>query len=887
MQSFPQFIKPCPERPLAEAVLAIATLPAAACVSSVSAKCQYPVDERFQPAHFALVAVALAATAYSFSGRVRGRNHRNWSWNLRERPRVVALKNHDHGEDCESHSHSHSHQAAGSHSHSHEGHSHESHSHEGHIHAERHAEHSHSHSHESHSHDHESHGHSHGGCCAGGLYGHGHSHGEVPEWLPGKRGFRWLSDLSKTKSSIIGVTSIFLFSLLPFSYGGVIGAPLRSLRFIGPFLVYLVYGIPALAGALQHAAQLDIHFLMTLAAFASVAIGHSSEGAMLLLLFALSEVLEEKLSMKARASLDALGSLCPETVRRLPQSARSLADAEDGKKVKVLELREGDRIFVRAGEVIPVDGRILDGLSQLGLSHLTGEPLPQAVSPGDRVTSGAVTIDGALLIEVQRRAEESTLQRLAKLTTDAKVTRPKLVTLVDAVADRWSFAVVLSTLLIAAAPPLLWRAPIGPSLYRSLVWLITASPCALILATPLVYVSGLSVAAANGVLLKGGRTLDALAVANGVAFDKTGTLTTGSPVLQSVEEIGSSAHSAKELDPLPFAASLGQLSVHPVSRAMVAALPIDQPTYQVKDFQMVAGAGVTGNLIKDDRVQTAVTAVMGRPDFVSRFEGLDEALAKSLQVRAEEVKSGGSVMLALGLLNEGEASRAWLFHLEDCVKASAPQVVDEVAKRGSVYLLTGDREANAVHTVEKVGASKFQEIHADLRPEEKLAKVQEYDDLLRHRASEGSLWRRLLRSLGVSMGGLVMVGDSINDAPALAAATAGISLEAQADGALQSNAVDGSDVLVLRRAGDPQGDTELRRVAWIISLAKKARVIVIQNICLALGSIIGASSLTLITGMPLWLGVILHEGTTMLVGLNSLRLFSSSLRSSRLSGKVH
>eukprot|EP00435_Cladocopium_sp_Y103_P028717 s24_g7.t1 len=280
MQSSPQIIKPCPERPLAEAVLAIATLPAAACVSSVSAKCQrHPADEPFQPAQFALVAVAAAAVAYSLR-RGRGRNPRTWSWNSR----VVALKNHDHGEDCESHSHSHSHSHQAASSQSHEGHSHE-----GHSHAERHMERSHSHAEKSHSHEHESHGHSHGGCCAGGLYGHGHSHGEVPEWLPGKRGFRWLSDLSKTKASIIGVTSIFLFSLLPFSYGGVIGAPLRSLRFIGPFLVYLVYGIPALAGALQHAAQLDIHFLMTLAAFASVAIGHSSEGAMLLLLFALSE----------------------------------------------------------------------------------------------------------------------------------------------------------------------------------------------------------------------------------------------------------------------------------------------------------------------------------------------------------------------------------------------------------------------------------------------------------------------------------------------------------------------------------------------------------------------------------------------------------------------
>lgn len=658
----------------------------------------------------------------------------------------------------------------------------------------------------------------------------------------------------------------------------------RSLRLAGPVLVYIVYGIPALAGAMQNSAQLDIHFLMTLAAFASVALGHGMEGALLLLLFALSEVLEEKLSLRAQASLDALGSLCPETVRRLDAHVKTLADAEQGREVRVLDLRAGDRIFVRAGEVVPVDGRIIDGRSQVGMSHMTGEPLPQAVRPGNSVSSGAVTIDGALLLEVQREAGESTLQRLAKLTSSAKASRPKLVTLVDAVAERWSFAVVVSTALVAAVPPLLFRAPLGRSVYHALVWLITASPCALILSTPLVYLSGLSVAARNGVLLKGGRTLDALAVASGVAFDKTGTLTTGTPVLQSLEEVvdSESAHAKSkgehQVDALLCAASLGRLSVHPVSRAAVAALPEDKDPLQVTGFQMVAGEGVTGNLLpKEDGV--TCKAAMGRPAFVAnQVEGSgrsSHALVHALRSRAAKVAKTGSVVMALSVWSPDEEARAWLFHFEDSVKEAAPAVVAEVSRGGPVYMLTGDRHANARSVVDEVGAANFDAVHADLRPEDKLEKVRLYDTLLRETAGKGSWQARLLGLLGVSLGGLVMVGDGVNDAPALAAATAGISLEAQTDGALQSNAVDGSDALILRRASDPRGDSDLKRVAWLLALAQKARNIILQNLCLAGGSILGASSVTLFTGMPLWLGVLLHEGTTMLVGLNSLRLFSS------------
>ncbi|CAE8724281.1 unnamed protein product [Polarella glacialis] len=191
-------------------------------------------------------------------------------------------------------------------------------------------------------------------------------------------------------------------------------------------------------------------------------------------------------------------------------------------------------------------------------------------------------------------------------------------------------------------------------------------------------------------------------------------------------------------------------------------------------------------------------------------------------------------------------------------------------------MLTGDTRQNAEWAAEKIGITHFEGVYADLRPEEKLEKVREFDASLRAAAvAGGSLRSRLLSWMGASVGGLIMVGDGINDAPALAAATAGISLEAGADGALNSNAVDGSDALVLRRAGDSSWESDLDRVAWLLRLARQARRIVVQNICLALCSIVGASSVTLASGMPLWLGVLLHEGTTVLVGLNSLRLFSS------------
>eukprot|EP00928_Gymnodinium_smaydae_P043965 TRINITY_DN29366_c0_g2_i1.p1 TRINITY_DN29366_c0_g2~~TRINITY_DN29366_c0_g2_i1.p1 ORF type:complete len:897 (-),score=75.17 TRINITY_DN29366_c0_g2_i1:121-2811(-) len=740
------------------------------------------------------------------------------------------------------------------------------------------------HDHDEHHDSHDQHAHSHDG------FGHGHSHGEVPDWVPCADKLRPVVERARSELVLFGLTGFFLFSLLPWEW--------TILRSVGSFTVYSVLGFPAILEALGSLGKLDVHFLMTVAAFASAAIGHAKEGASLLLLFAISQSVEDRLSLKARASLDALSQMSPETARKMPHGSTNLGNIGDGAMVSAMDLACGDMILVRAGEVVPVDGEILDGVSQIGLEHLTGEPLPLAVSKGDEVMSGALSVDGALLLRVVRPAHESTVQKIGRLTASASASRPGIVTLLDAVAERWSYAVVVSTAAVAVIPPLMWQAPLSPSLYRALVWLITASPCALILATPLVYVSGLSVAAANGVLLKGGRTLDALAASNGLAFDKTGTLTVGAPSLVRIEDLAISdsetAADSRQLA-LLVASALGRLSVHPVAKALAETTVDSSNAVVVDDFEMIAGAGVTGSVQLQNG--DVFKAALGRPAFVaeqmerhSRSAQLSAALRSASTLESvDDVPACVLTTLALcpmmGSASDNNHCFAWVFYLEDRIKRASPDVLAEVSKSVPLYMLTGDCQVNALSTARQLGSDVvFDGIYADLRPDEKLKHVLELDAQLKNVAREKvSLHAWFLRALGVSAGGLVMVGDGVNDAPALAAATAGISIASGTEGALSTSAVEGSDVLILRQARDPHGDEDLLRVLWIMDVARRARQLVQQNIFLAMVSICGASSLTLFADIPLWLGVLLHEGTTVLVALNSLRLFSQ-LRGLRKQG---
>lgn len=672
------------------------------------------------------------------------------------------------------------------------------------------------------------------------------------------------------------------------------------MRELGWRSVFVLLGLPALVESLGSLASLDVHFLMTAAAFVSVFIGHQREGAALLLLFVGAELAQDLLSQRARASLDALNALVPERARRVADAAETLAVSGEGIDVLAGELRPGDLILVRAGEVVPVDGQIVDGTSQVRQDHLTGEPLPVVVARGDEVMSGALNVDGALLVRVLRPADESTLQKIARLTAAASASRPQLVTFLDAVAKRWSYAVVLSTAALAAVPPLLFNAPVGASVYRALNWLIVASPCALMLASPLVYVAALSVASTNGILLKSGRALDALALANGVAFDKTGTLTTGWPTLVRVEELAAAGGRASAAAPgsrqqaLAAAGALGRLSLHPVSQALAAVAPLDLIA-TVEGHHAVAGSGVLGTITFDGSFAGSYDAALGSPAFVAEHLAAGGVAGASLLAAAVRRvargegerdqnfrQSDGCVVAILGLrpragAPEGTAPVAWALYLQDRLKASAPLVLEELSRRGlPLSMLTGDCEANAASVVRQLrGLCAFEKVYADLRPQDKLEKVRELDAQLKAQAASSTSWSgRLWRALGVSSGGLVMVGDGVNDGPALAAATVGISLASQADRSLSASAVEGSDIVVLRQATDPDGEEDLLRVAWFMDVSRAAERLLLQNVTLAVLSIVGGAAMAVSSRLPLWLGVVVHEGTTMIVALNSLRLFS-------------
>ncbi len=587
-------------------------------------------------------------------------------------------------------------------------------------------------------------------------------------------------------------------------------------------LVYFLVGTPALLSAVEDLRnfEINIDILMTLAAFLALLIDSGMEGALLLVLFELSHGMEHAVEKKTKSALHNLNQLSPKFAYVFDSEGNLYEKA-------VREIGVGERIFIKNGEIVPLDGKVVEGISSVNLVHLTGESFPVPKAPGDSIAAGARNLEAALTVEVERISAESTLSRMIRLILSAGESKPKLQRWLDRFGKRYASAIILLTFAFALFLPLLFSMSYWGkegSVYRALAFLIAASPCALIIATPTAYLSAMSACARRGILLKGGTTLDALSSCSAIAFDKTGTLTLGRLSCLGFEAVGTPSLSLDTA--LELAYGLERNVTHPIAEAIcnLASTQKKIPA-PISDFRSIAGYGLVGNF-------EGKSLFIGLPEKI--IETLSPPLRNALQQRLRHLS--GEIFAALSV---GED--LFLFRFSDQIRPRLPELIREIKKthRFKTIMLTGDNEASAQRIAALLG---IEDVQANLRPEDKLAKVIHLSET----------------------GGLAMVGDGINDAPALARATVGISMGKVGSWA----AVDASDVVFL--------NDDLHLLSWLFSKARKTLRVVKQNLGAAL-CVIGFATLPALLGLvPLWAAVILHEGGTVLVGINSLRLLKGT-----------
>jgi heavy metal translocating P-type ATPase len=612
---------------------------------------------------------------------------------------------------------------------------------------------------------------------------------------------KWAHNLS-LKSSL--AASFFLFSAYITSFFMI------EFSHFFLLLVYFLAGTPALLRTFEDIKNFEINIdvLMTMAAFLSFMIGSQMEGGLLLVLFAFSGAMEESVSKKAKGALINLHHLSP---------ALGIVIEKDGTlfQKSVREIHVGTHLLVRAGEVVPLDGKVVDGSSYVNLVHLTGESVPVSKTAGDEVQAGSRNLDGTLTVEVTKTSGESTLSKIIKLIHEAQEMKPKLQRFLDKFSRRYAILVISLFFFFALALPWVFSIPyfgIEGSIYRALTFLIAASPCALIIATPTAYLSAINACARKGILLKGGITLDAFADCTAIAFDKTGTLTTGKLTCIGAKAIGTPDYSIKEA--LGIASALERHVTHPMAEAICQFADRKKITpLAITEFKSVPGFGLQGKAKIHGKT---VEVKIGNEPFISFDKSLDKK---------------GSMISFLRI-----DTSLFDFRFEDTLRPNVKEVLTTLKEEGvEVVMLTGDHEKSANAVAKELFIDK---VYANLRPENKL-------DIISKLSSEKHL---------------AMVGDGINDAPALTRASVGISM-----GKIGSaTAIDASDIVLLQ--------DDLTLIFWLHKKAKQTMLIVRENLTLALSVIVLAITPALFGIIPLWLAVVLHEGGTVLVGLNSLRL---------------
>ena len=560
------------------------------------------------------------------------------------------------------------------------------------------------------------------------------------------------------------------------------------------------------------ARRLDIHVLMMVAVAGAVVLGEWAEAASVVFLFALAQMLETRAMERARGAIRALMDLAPAEALVRRGATEQLVPVDD--------VRVGDVIVVRPGEKIPLDGRVRGGESYVNQAPITGESLPAEKRTGDDVFAGAINGRGVLEVEVTRLRRDSTLARIIHLVERAQSQRAPIQTFVDRFARVYTPIVLALAVAIALIPPLLLGAAWSTWIYRSLVLLVISCPCALVISTPVSIVSALAAAARKGVLIKGGARLERLAAVRCVAFDKTGTLTKGSLRVTSVLPL----NGAGPRDILAMAASLEARSEHPIGRAIVERAAADGVSFAPADrVEAFPGRGAQG-LIDGRRVIVGSHRLFKEQGLCSPDV---EAALDSLAATGQS-----TVIVAL----DGQV--AGVVGVADEIREAARDTVAMLRSHGvdRVVLLTGDHEVAARSLANSIGIAEYR---AELLPEDKLSAVTE------------------LRS---RHGALAMVGDGVNDAPALAAADVGIAMGvAGTDAALET-----ADVALMA--------DELAKIPYVLRLSRATA----RNIRINIGFSLGLKGAFLILALAgaatLWMAVVADMGASLVVIANALRL---------------
>lgn len=643
-------------------------------------------------------------------------------------------------------------------------------------------------------------------------------------------------------------------------------------------LVYLFAGTPEFVDVLYEVARgyINVHVLTTLAVFGTVLLGCAFEGALLLVLFASAHYVEDRLTQHARGDLKALWKTVPPFANVVDIDGAT-GDPIEGsqRKMRASEVPVGSYCYVKAGTQVPLDGIVVHGSARVSIQHITGEALPVRRRIGDEIPAGAMNIDGVLILKSSQSSENSTPARIAKLTERAQQRKPRVSRLIDDVGDKYSRIILFITFATMVTAPLVFGVPFlgrGGAMYRSFAFLSAAAPCALLM-SPLVYVAAIGAMARRGILIRGGRTLDALANVNLVCLDKTGTLTLGEmsiveikTVELSEESIASLAFKRSDEESVRVAKALERGSVHPIAKATVNYIgngdnsSASRSSLDVKNYKVEHGKGVEGEINGEVfRFGTASWALECR-------RGNNSSEEEKVVARAtEEHRSAGE---AIAVLCSSSSPDATVFRYSDAPRAEAKDAVDTLRKRGqTVRMLTGDATASALAIAEQVGIEPAA-VFSQLTPDKKLAHVES--------AREDGKKEENGKVVSVAM-----IGDGINDAPALAAADVGIAVCSTTSDAASSAA----DVLLLQ-AGQGQLQSKdtvmsggsmsvISAVPELFALGRMTRNILQQNIFLAICSILGSALPALFGAFPLWLAVCVHEGATLLVAVNSTRLLAT------------